>query len=77
MEEKTTESYFRLLLVGTSGMFGNATEGELAMLLDLRTVEKEIDSDNLLHRSYSEDLDPNSEIVSFSCSGRSFFPLHF
>ncbi|XP_023517474.1 TRIO and F-actin-binding protein-like [Cucurbita pepo subsp. pepo] len=47
-------------------MFTNGTEGELAMLLDMRTIEKEMDSQTLLHRSYSEDLDPNSETVSFS-----------
>ncbi|XP_022931827.1 TRIO and F-actin-binding protein-like [Cucurbita moschata] len=49
-------------------MFTNGTEGELAMLLDMRTIEKEMDSQTLLHRSYSEDLDPNSETVSFSSS---------
>ncbi|CAK9319884.1 unnamed protein product [Citrullus colocynthis] len=49
-------------------MFTNETDGEVVMLHDMRTVEKEMDTDNLLHRSYSEDLDPNSETVSFSGS---------
>ncbi|KGN54368.1 probable serine/threonine-protein kinase nek3 [Cucumis sativus] len=49
-------------------MFTNDTEGEVVMLLDMRTVEKEMDNDNLLHRSCSEDLDPNLETVSFSLS---------
>lgn len=53
-------------------MFTNETDGEVVMLHDMRTVEKEMDTDNLLHRSYSEDLDPNSETVSFSGSGQSF-----
>ncbi|XP_038882670.1 probable serine/threonine-protein kinase nek3 [Benincasa hispida] len=49
-------------------MFTNETDGEVVMLLDMRTVEKEMDSDNLLNRSYSEDLDPNLETVPFSGS---------
>ncbi|KAG7033777.1 hypothetical protein SDJN02_03502 [Cucurbita argyrosperma subsp. argyrosperma] len=49
-------------------MFTDETDAELAMLFDMRTVEKEMDSENLLHRSYTEDLDPNSETVSFSSS---------
>lgn len=52
-------------------MFTNDSEGEVVMLLDMRTVEKEMDNDNLLHRSCSGD--PNLETVSFSVSGQSFF----
>ena len=71
--ERTDGIVLSLFLVRISGMFTDETDAELAMLFDMRTVEKEMDSENLPHRSYTEDVDPNSETVSFSSSGQTFF----